>query len=222
MGCRVRSRERHRLIEPRCREGGLHPVHFRQHDLEGHRRLVEQLHHRAVGGFRLDARIQEQHDPPERRPPTEVVEHQPLPVLLHRERRLRIAVARHVHEREPPAEVEEIKLLRMPGPPGGARERLPPRQRVDERGFSNIRPAGERHFRPRRLRQLIEPLRPVEELALGREQDAAGFEVLAWDWQNVGALPWTRQGALPLATPLTEPRTIRCGPPAAWQGGLSA
>ena len=112
---------------------GPHVVRLGQHALVGHGGAVHQVHHRDVGGLDLDPRVQQQQHPAQRGPAAQVFEHQALPVLLHRLGRLRVAVARHVHQRQPAAEVEEVELPGAPRRVGGARQGVMADQGVDER-----------------------------------------------------------------------------------------
>ena len=100
------------LLGQRCR---LHAVRLGQHQLIGHGGAVEQVHHRVIGLLQLDAAVHQQHDPLQRRPATQVVEHQALPVRLDLLAGLRVAVARHVDQRQSLAEVEEVELPRATG-----------------------------------------------------------------------------------------------------------
>ena len=90
---------------------GLGVIGLGQHDLEAHGSLVQQAHGCLIAGLGLDPGIEQQQHPPQGGAAAQEVKHQPLPVFLHRFRRLGVAIARHINQAEPPAKIEEVQLL---------------------------------------------------------------------------------------------------------------
>lgn len=155
---------------------GFDRVDLGQHDLEGDGRVVEQVHHRAVAFLDLDAGVEQQDDAGERRAAAQVIEHQALPVALDGVAGLRVAVARHVDDREAAPEIEEVELAGAARRVGGPRERAPAGQRVDDRGLADIGAPREGDLGQVLLGELLEALRRVEEAAFAREKESPLLE----------------------------------------------
>ena len=157
----------------------LNGISFGQHDLKGDSRLVEQFQHRTVRDFDLNPGIEQQQHAAQIRAAAQIVEHQPLPVALDGFRRLGIAIARHVHQHDRRCfHLEEIELAGAPGLVRHARQRLTPRQRIQQRGFAHIGAARKRDFRAARLRQMLQRLCGIEKLAMGGEELTPRLQLL--------------------------------------------
>ncbi len=174
----MRARQRRHLGQLARQGRRLHPVRLGQHELERHRRPVQQFHHRrgrppsprsahpaaasraAASGGRAGSRTSAPASPA-------------FTVLAAP----RIAVARHVHQRQPPAEIEEIELPRAPRLGRDARQRAPPGQRVQQRRLADIR-AARRTPPPARAGggNWSSRCARIEEPALGGEQQPPRLE----------------------------------------------
>ena len=124
---------------------GLHLVGLGQHDAIAHRRLVKHLHHLAIDVLGAMAPVDQHQRAREHRAPAQIGLHEVLPLFDDLHRRLGKAVARHVDKAEQRgiADLEEIEFLRAARRHRGARDRLAPGKRVEQRALTHVRPAAE-------------------------------------------------------------------------------
>ena len=155
---------------------GFDGIGLCQHQPIQHGRLIEQVQCCDVVVLDLDTRIEQHKHPLQAGPPAQIFEHQPLPILFHRNRRLGVSIARHIDQRETIAEVEEIQLLRPPGLRRHPRQSLSAGDGVDDGRFAHIRPTGKCHLRQTRRRQLVQALGCEIEVATAREQQPPCFQ----------------------------------------------
>ena len=136
-----------RRRDARVLVGLFHLVALGQHDRIGDGRGVEQLHRDFIAVFQAVAAVDQDEGAQQRRAAAQIVarERAPRGGFVLRDRR--VAVARHVDQRDPIAQVEEYQLLRPPRRIGGSGQRSAPGQRVDERGLADVGAAGEGDFR---------------------------------------------------------------------------
>ena len=149
-----------------------------QHREEGHRALVEGGHDGLIGRCNAPPRVEQQADPPERRPAAQVGLGEACPGLDLLFGRGGVAVARQVDENEPAVQIEEIELPRAPRRVGGARQRAAAGQRVDEARLADVGAAGEGDLGQGGRGQAIGCSDARDEAAGPREQPAPGLKRL--------------------------------------------
>jgi hypothetical protein len=154
--------------------GGADLVGLGQHDLKGDGGAVQQRHDLVIDRLHPVAHVDQHEGPAQRRAAGEIRLEERLPARHHGLRRLGETVAGQVHEIGPPAEVEEVDLLRTAGRVRGPRQRLATGKRVDQGRLADVRAAGEADLQPVGRRQpvhrddaLDELDRPGKELAPG-------------------------------------------------------
>ena len=124
------------------------------------------------------AAVDQQADPAQRHPALEIAPDQIAPGLDLGLGFPGEAVARHVDQHQPLAEIEEIELLGAAGGVGDAGQGVATGQGVDQTGFPDVRAAGEGDLGQRGFGQLVEAGGAPDEAALGGEQQAAGLQIL--------------------------------------------
>ena len=145
---------------------------------EGHRALVERGHDGLVGRRDAAPRVEQQADPLQRRPASQVGLRKACPCLDLLPGGRGIAVARQIDEREPAVQVEEVQLARAPRRVGCARQRAPARERVDEARLADVGTAGEGDLGQAGRGQAVGARCTRDEAAGPREQPAAGVKRL--------------------------------------------
>ena len=143
----MRAQGLERRLDARGLVGGLDFVALGQHDRVGDGGGVEQLHRLVVAVLQAVAAVDQHEGAHQRGAAAQIVARERAPggglVLGDR----RIAIAGHVDEGEPVAEVEEDQLLRAARRVGGARQRRAAGQRIDQRGLADVGAPGEGDFR---------------------------------------------------------------------------
>ena len=146
-----------------------------QHREEGHRALVECGHDGLIGWRNAAPCVEQQADPPERRPAAQVGLREASPGLDLLSGGGGVAVAGQVDEREPAIEVEKVELPRAPRCVRDARQRSLAGKRVDEARLADVGTASEGDLGQGGRGQTIGPGDACDEAAGPREQPAAGF-----------------------------------------------